>query len=267
MPCKVDVTDQIGQQILLNEIPKRIVCLNPSQTETLVHLGLEHHIVGITKFCVHPTHLRKTKTVVGGTKKVAYEKIRALKPDIILCNKEENTQEMVNTLQKEYPAHVTDVAIMDHVFEMIQQYGRLFRCENEASELCHQIATTKLKFERFITDKPKRKVAYFIWKNPWMVAGRGTFINAMLQINGFENVFEDVDRYPEIELQELQKHQLDLLLLSSEPFPFKEKDRDFLQAAFPDTRVVVVNGEFFSWYGSRLTHAFSYFKELHSKIQ
>ena len=116
------ITDQLGRLLSFKSHPKRIICLNPSQTETLVDLGLEENIVGVTKFCVHPKHLRKNKIIVGGTKKVSFEKIRQLQPDIILCNKEENTKEIVATLAKEFPVHVTDVETITDALEMIKQY-------------------------------------------------------------------------------------------------------------------------------------------------
>ena len=92
---EITIKDQLGRLIRLPKNPTRIISLVPSQTELLIDLGLEDKIVGITKFCVHPKHLRKTKKIVGGTKKVSFEKIEALEPDIILCNKEENTKELV----------------------------------------------------------------------------------------------------------------------------------------------------------------------------
>ena len=94
----IEITDQLGRKIKLSQVPKRIVSLVPSQTELLIHLGLEEQLVGITKFCVHPKHLLKTKQIVGGTKNVHFDRVRDLQPDIILCNKEENTQAIVACL-------------------------------------------------------------------------------------------------------------------------------------------------------------------------
>lgn len=256
------ITDQMGRTVKITKPPSRIVSLNPSQTETLVDLGLEASLVGITKFCIYPDHLRKTKTVVGGTKNVNYDKIKKLKPDIILCNKEENSQEIVATLEKEYPVHVTEVADFNGALEMIRQYGQLFDCTEKASGLCARILAKKSKFESVISTSPKYRVAYFIWQNPWMVVGNNTFIDHMLGLNGYSNVFEGLDRYPVIELDDLKSEALDYILLSSEPFPFKEAHKLELeqQLGIP---VKLVNGEFFSWYGSRLESAFDYFKKLH----
>nr|WP_297911994.1 helical backbone metal receptor [uncultured Allomuricauda sp.] len=254
--------DQMGRQLCLKQPLSRIVSLNPSQTETLVDLGLEHHIVGLTKFCVHPFHLRQSKTIVGGTKKVDFAKIRHLKPDIILCNKEENTKEMVDTLAKEYPVHVTNVSNLQDALEMIHHYGQLFNCPKEAQKLCNRILSEKTEFESLIKKNEPKRVAYFIWKNPWMVCGGGTFINDMLQLNGYKNAFDDSERYPEVNLDDLKRRAVDLVLLSSEPYPFKEKNKVELEKHL-GIHVKLVDGTYFSWYGSRLKDAFRYFRSLH----
>ncbi|MEM9076131.1 MAG: helical backbone metal receptor [Bacteroidota bacterium] len=252
----------MGRKVVLTKPISRIICLNPSQTETLVDLGLEELIVGVTKFCVHPSHLRKTKTVVGGTKKVDFEKVRRLNPDIILCNKEENTQEIVDTLEKEYPVHVTDVSNLQDALYMLRQYGQLFNCIPKAKELSDNILSEKAQFDTFMKDHAIRKVAYFIWQNPYMVVGKDTFIHYMLEINGFENVFGSNDRYPITTLEQLAELRLDLILLSSEPFPFKETHKKELQER-SGIEVKLVDGEYFSWYGSRMLGAFQYFRSLH----
>ena len=258
----IQLKDQMGRDVLLAQPVSRIVSLNPSQTETLVDLGLEDNIMGVTKFCVHPSHLRKSKTVVGGTKKVDFDKIRRLNPDIILCNKEENTQEIVETLEKEYPVHVTDVSNLQDALEMLQQYGKLFNCAVNAEGICAKISSEKAQFDSFIQKQPIKRAAYFIWKDPWMVTGGYTFINEMLSLNKFENVFGHQDRYPTISLKELSDLSLDLILLSSEPFPFKKTHQEELEQQL-GIEVKLVDGEYFSWYGSRLLGAFQYFRSLH----
>ena len=240
--------------------------LVPSQTELLVDLGLEETIVGVTKFCVHPKHLRKEKTVVGGTKQVYFDKIKALKPDIILCNKEENTKEMISELEKIAPVHISDIYTIEDSLELIKMYGDLFNKTENANTIVDEISIKLNAFDELKSKHPKLKVAYFIWKNPWMVAGNQTFINEMLSINNFENVYQDVNRYPEITLSELKERQPDVVLLSSEPYPFKDSDIDEFKSACPDIKVNIVDGEAFSWYGSRLLKAFDYFEELQKII-
>lgn len=253
--------DQLNREIQLSKTPQRIVSLVPSQTELLVDLGLEDNLVGVTKFCVHPQHISKEKEVVGGTKQIKLEKIKALKPDIVLCNKEENTKEIVDLISEYFPVHVSDIETLDDAYEMIQQYGELFSVEEKATILIENIKSEVSDFQNFIKNKPKLKVAYFIWRKPWMVVGGNTFINHLLKLNNFENVYGGEDRYPEVKLENLK--QADLILLSSEPFPFKEKHKIELEAYAEKSSFHFVDGEYFSWYGSRLEAAFRYFKKWH----
>ncbi len=252
--------DQLGRTISLNQVPKRIISLVPSQTELLCDLGLEASIVGVTKFCVHPLHIKSKKTIVGGTKQVHLEKIKALNPDIILCNKEENTKEIVELCETICPVHVSDIFTLADSYQLIEQYGIIFNVEESASGLINKIKSEYENFKSFILDKPKLKVSYFIWKKPWMVAANNTFINYLLALNHFENYHKKDTRYPEIELK--INERIDIVLLSSEPYPFKEGHKKELKTFYPNAKLVLVDGEMFSWYGSRLTKAFKYFKQL-----
>lgn len=258
--------DQLSRELQLNELPKRIVSLVPSQTELLVDLGLEDLIVGVTKFCVHPEHLRKEKTIVGGTKQVNFGKIKALQPDIILCNKEENTREIVDGLIGIAPIHLSDIFNLIDCFELIEMYGNIFKVGDKASKIIADIKRERELFQQKVIKKQKPKVAYFIWKNPWMVTGSETFIDYMLNEAGFENVFKTHSRYPEITLDDPKLQSAELLLLSSEPFPFKEKHASDLQSDFPDKEIIIVDGELFSWYGSRLKISYKYFLTLHKGL-
>ncbi|WP_062059810.1 ABC transporter substrate-binding protein [Aquimarina longa] len=259
--------DQLGREIVILDSPKRIVSLVPSQTELLVSLGLEDHIVGVTKFCVHPKTIKSQKINVGGTKSIKYDKIKEINPDIILCNKEENTKEIVEQLEKEYPVHVSDIFSISDVIEMIEQYGDIFDKKTEASILISEILIQRKSFENYICKRPQKRVAYFIWKDPYMAVGRNTFVDYMLKINGFLNVFDDRERYPVISEKELRAiKDLDMILLSSEPYPFSEKHIRLINNDNPTTKVILVDGEYFSWYGSRLVEAFSYFKKLQETL-
>ncbi|AOW11321.1 ABC transporter substrate-binding protein [Flavobacterium gilvum] len=260
--------DQIGNIHTFNSTPKRIVSLVPSQTELLYDLGLEENIVGITKFCVHPFHLKSTKKIVGGTKNVHYDRIKLLEPDIIICNKEENTQGMVEELQEICPVWVTNVASFESNFQMITDFGQVFDKRTEARKWNDKLAFALSDFKKFINNIPVRKVAYFIWKNPYMVAGSGTFIDELLKLNHFQNYFVSLERYPEIDLEKIdEENELDLILLSSEPFPFKTEDGYEIVKSFGDNaQAILVDGEMFSWHGSRLIKALEYFKFLHKSI-
>ncbi|MCK7591399.1 helical backbone metal receptor [Subsaxibacter sp. CAU 1640] len=255
--------DQLNRTIQINATPKRIVSLVPSQTELLYDMGLESFILGITKFCVHPVHFRKEKKIVGGTKDVHFDRIKELKPDIILCNKEENTKEMILELERIAPVHISDIYTIENCLELIEMYGNLFAKEETASQIISEITSKYDDFKNFISNTSELKTAYFIWKNPWMVAASDNFINTMLQLNNFKNYFGELTRYPEIELSEVKNETADLVLLSSEPFPFSEKHMDEVGTYFPNAKVLVVDGEMFSWYGTRLLKAFHYFKSLH----
>ena len=259
--------DQIGTSHSFETSPKRIISLVPSQTELLYDLGLEDKIIGVTKFCVHPYHFKSTKKRVGGTKKVHYEKIRLLQPDIIICNKEENTQEIVEELRKICTVWVTDIITIEDNFQMISDFGQIFNCRTEAQKWNDKLAFALSDFKNFIKEKPFKKAAYFIWKDPYMVAGNDNFINELLKLNHFENIFQDKGRYPEIELEKLHlEKDLDLIFLSSEPFPFTEEHALEIKKNALHGKTVLVDGEMFSWYGSRLLKAFSYFKKLHQEL-
>ncbi len=264
----VTIKDQINRAIFFSEVPKRIVSLVPSQTELLCDLGLENDLVGVTKFCVHPYHIRKEVTVVGGTKQIHLGRIKDLQPDIILCNKEENTKEIVEACEMICNVHVSDIFSIDDSLELIHQYGEVFNVLETASTMVNTIKEDVESFSDFIKDRQTLKVAYFIWKDPWMVAGNQTFINYLLALNKFENIFGKETRYPEIKLEQGRVYKdVNIVLLSSEPYPFKEKHKDTVQDFYPNAKIVLADGEMFSWYGSRLTKAFKYFKNLHLNLE
>ena len=262
------LTDQHGTLHSFETTPKRIVSLVPSQTELLYDLGLEESIVGITKFCVHPYHLKSTKKIIGGTKKVHYEKIRLLQPDIIIANKEENTNEIVTELSKICPVWVTDIITVEDSLQMISHFGQLFNKRTEAQKWLDKINFAYQDFQNFIKDKPIQKTAYFIWANPYMVAGNNTFINEIMQLNHFENIYTNrEERYPEIIIQKMRiQGDPDLVLLSSEPFPFTDEHAFELGRFTHHAKIIFVDGEMFSWYGTRLVKAFDYFKKMHLRM-
>lgn len=259
--------DQIGNSHNFETAPKRIVSLVPSQTELLFDLGLEAQIIGITKFCVHPYHLKSSKKIVGGTKKVNFEKIKLLQPDIVICNKEENTVAIVDELSKICPVWVTDIITIEDNLAMITAFGQLFNKMIKAQLWIDKIDLYYREFSKFVQERPKLKVAYFIWKNPYMAAGSNNFINTMLQLNNFENIYASIDRYPEIELKKIRlEGDPDLVFLSSEPYPFKEEDAFEIGRFTHHAKTVFVDGEMFSWYGTRILKSFEYFKNLHHRL-
>ena len=261
------MVDQLGRHIDTSKAFKRIVCLVPSQTELLCDLGLRHLLVGITKFCVHPKNIKDTITVVGGTKSVHWETLKSLEPDIVLCNKEENTLEIVQQLETFTKVHVADIYTLEDCYQLIWDYGELFKVERQSHQVIVAIQNQAAHYATFINGRSRLKVAYMIWKKPWMLAGGDTFVNHLLEVAGYDNVFKDRTRYPLVELSDLKNAPLDILFLSSEPYPFSQKHKKELEAILPGIQIVLVDGEFFSWYGSRLPLAFNYFKALRLGIE
>lgn len=257
----MEFIDQINRVVYLPKTPLRIISLVPSQTELLVDLGLRENIVGVTKFCVHPVDLRTKKNIVGGTKSVNLDKIESLKPDIIICNKEENTEDMVLQLESIAPVWVSDISNISECLEMIDKLGEILEVSEIATRINSEIYSEWHDFKMYSKKLPSVKAIYLIWKKPFMAAGRATFINELLKLNNFENIIEmESSRYPEVAKDLITKAEV--VLLSTEPYPFNEKHVSDLREMF-DVEVKLVDGEYFSWYGSRLIKAFEYFKTLH----
>jgi ABC-type Fe3+-hydroxamate transport system substrate-binding protein len=260
------VTDARGSTInLFKPTPERIVSLVPSQTELLHHLGLETEVLGITKFCVHPEAWFRSKTRVGGTKKVNLNTVRRLKPDLVLANKEENEKEQIEALAAEVPVWVTDVANLQDALEMIAVIGTLTGKEQAAALLNTKIQDVFIQLAA-VNVQQRFRTCYLIWNEPLISVGGDTFIHDMMEQVGFQNIFALEKRYPQVTLNMLQAARCELLLLSSEPYPFAEKHRAFFQSRLPLTKVVLADGEYFSWYGSRLLQAPDYFKNLQAQL-
>lgn len=259
--------DQMGNKIVFESFPKRIISIVPSQTELLFYLGLDEEIVGVTKYCIHPKEKSKSKIKVGGTKKLNLEKINLLQPDLIIGNKEENEEGQIRKLMKKYPVWMSDVRNLKDALQMIDSIGDLVGKKEQAKKLSNEI---QKQFDNSALNIPKsafRKCAYFIWRKPWMVAGGDTFINDMLMRCRFENAFsQNTERYPKISLENLRSMNPEIILLSSEPYPFEEKHIAEIKEILPETKVLLADGEMFSWYGSRLLNSPFYFRDLISQI-
>jgi ABC-type Fe3+-hydroxamate transport system substrate-binding protein len=251
-------TDQTHFQLQVHVPAKRIVSLVPSQTELLFDLGLNEQVVGITRYCVHPTHWKENKTIVGGTKNFQLEVIDEIDPDLIIANKEENHQEGILQLRKKYPVWTSDIASLTDAEKMIGEIGELTATEERAREIINTIQSAF----RTLRKKPARKVLYLIWRKPWMAAGEGTFIHTMLEKTGWVNGMTSQSRYPVLSDDDIRTIQPELILLSSEPYPFREKHRAELNKLVPDADIMLVDGEMFSWYGSRLQYAPAYLNQL-----
>ncbi|WP_443938611.1 helical backbone metal receptor [Pedobacter sp. MW01-1-1] len=259
-------TDQMGREITLSFPPKRIVSIVPSQTELLFDLGLDTEVIGLTKFCIHPIEKFAERTKVGGTKKVNIDLIKALKPDLIIGNKEENTQSDIEELGTYFPVWMSDIFNLEDAMNTISQIGELVDRSPEAAYLNHLIAAGFTDLKTLALQKQiHKKVLYLIWRKPYMAAGTNTFINEVLLSNGMLNVVQ-IDRYPELTTDKLKELNPALVLLSSEPYPFAEKHVAELQEIMPNAQILLVDGEMFSWYGSRLVKAVQYFFEFQKKL-
>ena len=256
--------DQLGRRVEIPSPPKRIISLVPSITELLSDLGLDGETVAITKFCVHPESWFKSKPRVGGTKTLHVAQVHELHPDLIIANKEENVQEQVEELAKHYPVWISDISNLEEALRMIEKIGEITGKTDLSIKMADDIRERFQGIRYKIAEQ--KKAAYLIWQKPFMTIGNDTFIHDMLQYCGFQNVFGNKTRYPETNIEELKSLDIELLFLSSEPFPFNQKHIEELQPYLPQTRIILVDGEMFSWYGSRLLLAPEYFKNIISDI-
>ena len=254
----INIQDHTGKLIYLPSPPQRIISLVPSQTELLYDLALNERVVGVTKFCVHPQQWFNTKKRIGGTKKINIDIAKSLDPDLIIANKEENTKEQIELLEKLCPVFTTNVFDLSSAMRMIQDIGIITQTNKAAGILS---ASINEKFNALSIDQSLRAL-YLIWKNPYMAAGGDTFISDMMKYAGLVNCIASKQRYPEFSVQEIIDLNPDIILLSSEPYPFTEIHINEIRSFLPTACIILVNGEYFSWYGSRLRFTPSYLKEL-----
>ena len=245
------------------DAPSKIISLVPSQTELLHYLGLEEEVVGITKFCVHPAQWRKTKNIVGGTKVINHEKIKALKPDLVIANKEENSREDIERISGYTNVYLSDIPNLPAAMDMIANIGKICFKEAEANQLIDEI---NQNFRKHAIGATQKKAVYLIWKDPYMAAGGDCFINDLMARAGFINAFSEYPRYPQVEVEDIIQSGCTEVLISSEPFPFIHKHVAELGKLLPGINIRVVDGEMFSWYGSRLLHFPAYALSLQAGI-
>ncbi len=248
--------DQMGNELSIPFPPKRIISLVPSQTELLFDLGLENEIIGVTKFCVHPESKTKSKEKIGGTKKFNLDKIHALQPDLIIGNKEENYPDGIQTLQQNYPVWMSDILTLSDACRMIREVSRITNRMQAGNDIADEII---LRFDSFAPLNNQLRAAYFIWREPYMVAAGETFIDEMMTRFGVTNVFHHMTRYPEVSLDTVADLKPQIIFLSSEPYPFNEKHVEEMRELFPSGKIMIVDGQYFSWYGSRLRMTPGYF--------
>lgn len=244
------LTDQINRVITIEKPIETVISLVPSHTELLFDLGLKTLIKGRTKFCIHPSSEIGNVPLIGGTKNINHKVITSINPDLIIANKEENRKEDVLTLAKDYPVWVSEITTLEDSMNMIHQMGKLFNVPGQAKLIQNK---TFPKIEA-LACKTSKRAAYLIWQEPLMTVGSDTYIHNMMDHLGFENVFANDTRYPEVSIEDIKKANPEIILLSSEPFPFSEKHKSQFKTIFEGTEVEIVDGEVFSWFGSRIIH-------------
>jgi iron complex transport system substrate-binding protein len=253
--------DQMLRDVFLENTPKRIISLVPSQTEFLFDLGIDENVVGITKFCIYPESWFRSKDRIGGTKSIDIEKVKLLRPDFIIGNKEENTEADILELEKIAPVWMSDIYTFEDSFSMMKSIGEIVGLKEKADEIVNEIET---KFNHYKSYPGNKSVIYLIWNEPLMAAAKNTFIDEILGIFGLKNYYQNENRYPFC-IPEKENYP-DYIFLSSEPFPFKEENKINIQKLYPKSKLILVDGEAFSWYGSRLKFAVDYFEELKNKL-
>ena len=252
--------DDLKRSVEVSKPAQRILSLVPSITELLFDLGLEKRLVGRTNYCIHPKDKIGIDSV-GGTKDFDLEKIRQLKPDLIFAVKEENNKELVLEIAKEFPVLIYDIVDLPSAIRVIKHIGLVTSLEDEAFNLVNKIQEQIYFLQK--KNIVKKEACYLIWNKPMMSVGSETFISDMMNVAGFTNVIRTrKESYPTIEQQDIESLQPEYVFLSSEPFKFTEKHQQEYQERFPNSKVILVDGEMFSWYGSRMLKAFDYFRNL-----
>jgi ABC-type Fe3+-hydroxamate transport system substrate-binding protein len=240
---------------------RRIVSLVPSTTELLCALGLADALVGVTVYCVEPRDVVRTKTRVGGEKDPDLDAIRALGPDLVVANIEENTREHVEALRAAgirvwltYPRSVAES------LTMIRELGEVTGAEAAARALLDELTPLYADLRARLAGRRPTRVFYPIWREPWMTVGHDTYIHDLLATCGGASVFVDRARYPTVTLDEVAGREPEVVLLPDEPFRFRRAHlRDFdaypAMPAVRDGRLHLVDGKPFSWHGPRLADA------------
>lgn len=278
------VTDIRGVSFAPLQKPFRVVSLVPSWTETLFYLGLtEEEIVGRTDYCIHPRGRVREIEKLGGPRDPNLERIFEINPDLIIADREENRKEDVERIDMHWPVSrvfVTGPTTVNHALKDVAQFGSLFNTRDRACELIENVRSWMARLER----KDRGTTVYMVWQDPLVAASRETYIGDVLETLGYRNVIdrstlEDFNQegsmnYPAVTLERLIRLKPDAILLSTEPFPFRRKHGELLRSRLHEldreyaerVEIRIVNGEYFSWYGSRMVPALRYFVEHQTRV-
>jgi ABC-type Fe3+-hydroxamate transport system substrate-binding protein len=238
------------------------VSLIPSITETLCALGLADALVGVTAYCVEPREVVRGKTRIGGEKDPDLEAIRALQPDLVVANIEENVRAHVETLRGwGLPVWVTYPRTVADGIAMIRELGEVTGTGERAAAILAELQPLHARVRAATAQRRPVTVFYPIWRQPWMTIGADTYIHDLLAVCGAANVFADAPaRYPTITLEEMAARRPEVILLPDEPFRFRRAHlADFAPftdvPAVRDGRIHLVDGKPFSWHGPRVGEA------------
>lgn len=249
----------------------RIVSLVPSITELLCDLGLAGNLVGRTGFCVRPKDTVRKIPKVGGTKDVNIQKIRELAPTHLVVNIDENLKPVVDELSRFIPHVIVThpLSPLDNL-KLYRLMGGIFGREERAESLCQRFEEAYTEVVETSSGLPRQNVLYLIWKSPWMTVSRDTYISQTLALVGWDTVPENAEvRYPKVELSAEFLRDVEIILLSSEPYIFRQKHVDELGRNLPPgtkAKLALIDGEMTSWYGTRAIRGLSYLKELRQKL-
>ncbi len=247
------LADDLGREVLIPKQPRRIISLCPSVTYSLIKLGCRNQLAGRTKYCIHPKADVAGIPVIGPVQGFSMDAVHALNPDLILAVKEENAKDEVLKLSELYPVFVFDVKDVRQNAAHLLKLGLLCGREEEAAEIVRS-------FPRKAMPKKSLQSLYLIWKDPWMGVGTKSYTGSVLSFFGLPQYSHFTEAYPKLSGQDFRG--ADLIMLSSEPFPFQEHHRKELQALYPDKKIILVEGEMFCWFGASFANTEAYLESV-----
>lgn len=234
------IRDVLGREHSLDH-PRRVVSLVPSLTETLFDFGAGDDVAGITDFCIFPPGVDRPR--IGGTKTPKIEAIRALRPDLVYMNVEENLPRHADEIERFAPVFATEPKSVDDVASLIATlaaiHGRVERGAQLAADLSRaRDAAAGAAFT----------FACAIWKKPWMWCGGDTYVSDLITCAGGRNVVGDRLRYPAADLAEVTALRPEVIFLPDEPYLFTADDAREIEGA----KVIgPFAGHLFTWHGTR----------------
>ena len=259
------LADALGVHHPPAEDDARIVSLVPSITELLFRLGLGDRVVGRTSFCIHPEEALAQVPRMGGTKKPRIDKLRELRPSHVIVNIDENRKQDVDVIAGFTPhIIVTHPLFPDDNLALYRLLGGIFGKQSAAERLCGEFQRARDELDDTAAGLPLRRVLYLIWRDPWITISRDTYISRMLALANWKTLCHDPEiRYPEVCTDEQLLADTDIVLFSSEPFPFKPAHVEELRRLTGDTETPCefIDGEMTSWYGSRAVAGLRYLRE------